>query len=65
MKDYIAIAIAVVSVAVLWGGTQATVLTLKDDVREIKTWKDIAIQQMGRMDSKLDFLVDQQKRRRN
>lgn len=48
---------SVITAAVVWGGMQANVGTLKDDVRDIKTWKDSAIEKMGSMDAKLDALL--------
>lgn len=41
-----------------YGSTTAVISGLKDDVRDIKVWRDTAIQQLSSMDAKLDLLLD-------
>ena len=49
--------LAGISAAVAWGAKNADIASLQSDVRDIKLWKDTAIQQMGNMDGKLDALL--------
>lgn len=62
MKDWVITVVvaafgAIASGAMIWGGTQSTIGNLKEDVHDIKAWKDDAIKQMGTMDAKLDLLL--------
>lgn len=57
-KEWIATAaIALLGCATVWGSIQANQAMMKDDIKDIKAWKDSAISQMGDMNGKLDALL--------
>lgn len=44
--------------AVAWGAKELiSIQPMREDMAMIKSWKDVAIQQMGNMDGKLDALI--------
>lgn len=73
IKDWmVGLAIALSTGLIAWGAMEANVGSLKsdmekmnmlnvpamkNDVADIKTWKDAAIEKMGNMDGKLDALL--------
>lgn len=58
VKDWmVSGAVAAGTALIAWGGMHATIGDLKEDVQQIKLWKDDAIEDMAGMDTKLDMLL--------
>lgn len=53
----ITLALATAGALVGAGVNQATVGFIKEDVRDLKSWKDATVEKIGNMDGKLDALL--------